>query len=153
MNRQRIIFTILVTLMAVDAELIRQNIFPAWTAYLTIAGVAIQAFENSVGSPQASASLAADLVRKGGAGLGVLLLAGLLAACPLPAQSPGIAGIAVKDTVCIVMHDNEPVAQIIKDCNLIGDATQLAIDIGQILTASRSRRAACYSNADAGPGK
>lgn len=65
-------------------------------------------------------------------------------------QAAQDAGMAVKDTICVIDHDQEPVSQIISDCGLIGDASSLAVQIAQILEASHAAEKRALSASDAG---
>jgi hypothetical protein len=67
-------------------------------------------------------------------------------------QAPQGGLLAVKDIMCAIAHDQEPLAQVLSDCNIIADA---ANEVQQILASSHAReaeaaRAACTPS---GPGK
>lgn len=70
-------------------------------------------------------------------------------------QGANGAGLAAKDIVCVLQHDSEKVSQIVSDCNLVGDVSEL---VQQVLAQAHSneaqaRLAACFP-VDAGvPGK
>jgi hypothetical protein len=62
------------------------------------------------------------------------------------------AGMAVRDVVCVLDHDQDPVLTIISECNLASDAIAV---VQQILASSHAAeaRAAAEKAPDAGPGK
>lgn len=69
-------------------------------------------------------------------------------------QGPQTAGLAAKDVLCAIAHDNEPVAQVLADCNIVADFAQA---VQQILASTHAKeaeaaRASCRPD-DAGPGK
>ncbi len=67
----------------------------------------------------------------------LLVLALTLGACTPSAQSVGsTVALGIKDTLCVIDHDNEPVLQIIADCNLAADA---GTAVQQILERTHAR--------------
>jgi hypothetical protein len=70
-------------------------------------------------------------------------------------QTPNAIFLTISDTKCVIDHDSEPVAQIVTDCHLVGDAGKLGEMIFEILTASRASNAralAASQGRDAGTG-
>lgn len=83
--------------------------------------------------------------------LGAVCIALVLTACQLfsSPQGAGVVGLGIKDTMCILDHDSEPVIQIIKDCDLVGD---VAVAVTQILDSAHAAeaRALAAHGVDAG---
>ena len=101
-------------------------------------------------------SLLAKLFGRGGGAAAFLLFVGFVPmACDF-LKSPGAvqdAGLAVKDVLCILEHDQDDVRKIIVECQLASDTAQVVQQILAGAHAAEARYAAKHGAPDAGPGK
>lgn len=156
-NLQRIMFGIVLGLQAALAGAIGNNTFPTYTPYLLLLALfvaqVVQALTNSIAIPPSNPASKVAFSRRVPP-LPLLVLSALLAlvlgcswlSSPSGAQT---VGLVAKDVLCVLDHDNEPIAKIVSDCSLVGDVTE---EVTAIANASRARRGACLAT-DAGPGK
>jgi hypothetical protein len=142
MTAQRIGFVVLVALHGLTAELIRTNVMPAWTAYLTLVA-SITAGLLQVLPPAAKPSKAEALVSAGGAGPLVCLALALVISCKDAGTVANVDnGIAtVEQMACIAAGGFTDAKTAALACGLAQDAgniSQAVLDfVSRLLQAQR----------------